>query len=159
MSNGDWFDDDQEEKVDLRLWKKLLQYTLHYRRTAVTFCFVAFGLAASDLCFPLLTGRLIADVATDGTRVVAGATGVPVIGLSIFGQGAAYVFEDQGSGWVETQRVTPNDPGNSDHFGFSNGNAGRINFVGHLFRYPYAGNLISPLSQTPASEQSDSSLW
>ena len=60
--NSDWFDDDDELAVDLALWKKLLHYTLHYRKTAATFSVVACGLAGSDLCFPLLTGRLIADV-------------------------------------------------------------------------------------------------
>jgi ATP-binding cassette subfamily B protein len=62
MSSADWFDDDHEQQVDLRLWRKLLQYTLHYRRTAFAFTFVAFGMAASDLGFPLITGKLIADV-------------------------------------------------------------------------------------------------
>ena len=62
MNHADWFDDDQEEKVDLRLWRKLLAYTLHYRRTSIAFAFVAFGLAASDLGFPIVTGRLIADI-------------------------------------------------------------------------------------------------
>lgn len=63
---GEWFDDDEEQKVDLRLWRKLLDYTLHYRRTSITFLFVAFALAASDLSFPLITGRLIADVEAHG---------------------------------------------------------------------------------------------
>lgn len=67
--NSEWVDDDHEQKVDLRLWSKLLQYTLHYRRTAVMFTLVAFGLAASDLCFPLVTGTLIADVEQNGTDV------------------------------------------------------------------------------------------
>ena len=70
MNHADWFDDDHEEKVDLRLWKKLLQYTLYYRRTAIIFAFVAFGLAASDLCFPIVTGRLIADVEQNGSRTI-----------------------------------------------------------------------------------------
>ncbi|REJ89628.1 MAG: ABC transporter ATP-binding protein [Planctomycetota bacterium] len=61
----DWFDDDQEQAVDLQLWKKLLRYTLHYRKTAILFCFVALGLACSDLSFPLLTGRLISDIERD----------------------------------------------------------------------------------------------
>jgi len=69
MSDADWFEDDQELKVDLRLWKQLLNYTLHYRRTAIAFTFVALGLATSDLCFPLLTGKLIADVEAHGTDV------------------------------------------------------------------------------------------
>ena len=67
--NGEWIDDDHEQKVDLRLWSKLLQYTLHYRRTAVSFTLVAFGLAASDLCFPLITGKLISDVEEHGVDV------------------------------------------------------------------------------------------
>lgn len=69
MNVSDWIDDDQDERVDLRLWRKLLQYTLHYRRTAIMFCFVAFGLAASDLCFPLLTGTLITEVETHGSDI------------------------------------------------------------------------------------------
>ena len=64
--NSEWVDDDHEQKVDLRLWSKLLQYTLHYRRTALSFTIVAFGLAASDLCFPIVTGKLIADVEQHG---------------------------------------------------------------------------------------------
>ena len=36
MSDADWHDDDHEEKVDLRLWRKLLDYTLHFRRTTIT---------------------------------------------------------------------------------------------------------------------------
>ena len=69
MSYADWLEDDFEAKVDLRLWKKLLAYTLHYRGTTIAFVFVAFGLAASDLCFPLLTGTVIADVQAHGRDV------------------------------------------------------------------------------------------
>jgi ATP-binding cassette, subfamily B, bacterial len=66
MSTADWSEDDFEAKVDLRLWRKLLAYTLHYRSTAVAFTLVAFGLAGSDLCFPILTGKVIADVSAHG---------------------------------------------------------------------------------------------
>jgi ATP-binding cassette subfamily B protein len=66
MTHEDWSEDDHEDKVDLRLWHKLLQYTLHYRRTAAAFTIVAFGMAASDLCFPILTGKLIAEVEAKG---------------------------------------------------------------------------------------------
>jgi ATP-binding cassette subfamily B protein len=62
MSTADGFDDDPEQQVDLRLWRKLLGYTLRYRRNAVTFLGVAFILAAGDVGFPLLTGWLITDV-------------------------------------------------------------------------------------------------
>jgi ATP-binding cassette, subfamily B, bacterial len=66
MMTEDLTEDDFEAKVDLRLWKKLLAYTLHYRGTAFAFVFVAMGLAGSDLCFPILTGRVIADVTEHG---------------------------------------------------------------------------------------------
>jgi ATP-binding cassette subfamily B protein len=64
--SADWSEEDFEAKVDLRLWKRLLAYTLHYRGTAIAFMFVAFGLAGSDLCFPILTGKVIADVQSHG---------------------------------------------------------------------------------------------
>jgi ATP-binding cassette, subfamily B, bacterial len=66
MSQADWFEDDYETKVDLRLWRKLLAYTLEYRGTAIAFTLVALGLAASDMCFPVLTGKLIAEVQEHG---------------------------------------------------------------------------------------------
>jgi ATP-binding cassette subfamily B protein len=68
MSGADWLDDDHEERVNLRLWKKLLQYTLHYRRTAIYFTVAALGLAITDLCFPIITGRVIADVQENGAK-------------------------------------------------------------------------------------------
>jgi len=83
MSNSDWWDDDHEEKVDLRLWKKLLQYTLRYRRTVVRFMFVAFGLAATDLCFPLVTGMVIADVQKNGAETNLVAYGWLFAGLAL----------------------------------------------------------------------------
>ncbi len=67
--NQEWNDDDLEQKVDLRLWKKLLQYTLKYRKTGTTFLFVAFGLAICDLCFPLITGNLISEIEEKGGNV------------------------------------------------------------------------------------------
>jgi len=80
---SDWLEDDDDTKVDLRLWKKLLRYTLHYRRTAITFMFVAFGLAATDLCFPLLTGYLITDILARGTEVHLAGYAWAYAGLSI----------------------------------------------------------------------------
>ncbi|HEY2146528.1 MAG TPA: ABC transporter transmembrane domain-containing protein, partial [Pirellulales bacterium] len=66
MNQADWLEDDYESKLDLKLWRKLLAYTLQYRGTAATFTFIALGLAGSDLCFPVLTGRVIADVQQHG---------------------------------------------------------------------------------------------
>jgi ATP-binding cassette subfamily B protein len=63
---NDWIDDDQEQRVDLRLWKKLLGYTLHYRRTALRFALAAFGIAVSDMSFPLVTGKLLEAIETQG---------------------------------------------------------------------------------------------
>jgi ATP-binding cassette, subfamily B, bacterial len=83
MSDADWFEDDHEIKVDLRLWRKLLAYTLHYRGTAIAFAFVAFGFAGSDLCFPILTGRVIADVQEHGRDVRLGPYALMYAGLTV----------------------------------------------------------------------------
>lgn len=70
MSFDDWSEEnDYEIKVDLRLWRKLLAYTLHYRGTAIAFTLVALSLAVTDLCFPILTGKVIADVQANGRNV------------------------------------------------------------------------------------------
>ncbi len=79
----DWIDDDDEQSVDLQLWKKLLRYTLHYRRTSLVFMFVAFGLAGSDLGFPLLTGRLIADVERSPSSVDLSFYALGYAGLTV----------------------------------------------------------------------------
>ena len=57
-----WVEDDNEQKVDLKLWRKLLDYTLHYRKTAIAFTVVALWTAASDVGFPILTGHFIDEV-------------------------------------------------------------------------------------------------
>ncbi|MHC4940816.1 MAG: ABC transporter ATP-binding protein [Planctomycetota bacterium] len=63
---SEWFDDDHEQKVDLRLWKQLLGYTLRYRRTAALFALSALCIALSDLGFPLVTGGLLKTLETQG---------------------------------------------------------------------------------------------
>lgn len=81
---NEWIDDDDDEsKVDLRLWRKLLRYTLHYRQTTITFCLVALGLAATDLCFPLITGQVVADIEEHGTSVNLAPYGWAFAGLSV----------------------------------------------------------------------------
>ena len=65
---SEWFDDDHEQKVDLRLWRKLLAYTLHYRGTAVRFTVAALVLALSDLGFPYVTGLYLRELETEGLR-------------------------------------------------------------------------------------------
>jgi len=69
MTQADWFEDDHEIKVDLRLWRKLLGYSLRYRGTTAAFTLIALGLAGTDLCFPVLTGKVIADVQERGRDV------------------------------------------------------------------------------------------
>ncbi|MEX2287833.1 MAG: ABC transporter ATP-binding protein, partial [Planctomycetaceae bacterium] len=83
MSATDWFEDDHEMKVDLRLWSKLLKYTLRYRLTAIMFTFIALELALSDLGLPLLTGKLIADVEANGTDVDLTFYALAYAGLTI----------------------------------------------------------------------------
>ena len=84
MSSG-WIDDDdlKEQKLDLRLWKTLIRYTLHYRKTVITFVCVAFALAASDLGFPLLTGTLIEDIERNPSEVNLYFYGATFAGLAI----------------------------------------------------------------------------
>ena len=83
--NSEWVDEDQPQKVNLRLWSKLLRYTLHYRRTTVSFTIVAFSLAASDLAFPIITGKLIADVEAHGadTNLVPYAWAFAAVSLAL----------------------------------------------------------------------------
>lgn len=83
--NSGWIDEDdlKEQKLDLRLWKTLLQYTLHYRKTVAAFICVAFALAASDLGFPLLTGTLITDIETNSGDVNLVFYAVTFAGLAI----------------------------------------------------------------------------
>jgi hypothetical protein len=51
-----------------------------------------------------------ASMSFDGTRLVVGATGTD-------GHGAAYVFENDGSGWVETGKLVGEDTVSGDNFG------------------------------------------
>ena len=83
--SGGWIDEDdlKEQKLDLRLWKTLIRYTLHYRATAVTFVAVAFGLAASDLGFPLLTGAFISEIESNPQSVNLTFYGIAYSALAI----------------------------------------------------------------------------
>lgn len=85
--SGGWVDEDdlKEQKLDLRLWKTLIRYTLHYRRTVVLFVVVAFGLALCDLGFPWLTGKLITDIETNrqSVNLVRYAAAFAVLGIAL----------------------------------------------------------------------------
>jgi ATP-binding cassette subfamily B protein len=89
---SEWVDDDQEQKVDLRIWKKLLGYTLRYRRTAKAFVVVALLLAASDICFPLLTGTVIDDVLENGADANLLLRGLQFLGLTCVLVGSIFGF-------------------------------------------------------------------
>ena len=89
MSFEDWSDDDQENKVDLRLWRKLLQYTLHYRRTAILFTI----------------GVLLDPAGNMGTLwVPAHYHGVIVGGVTIALMGALYHLSER-AGWPPVSRA------------------------------------------------------
>jgi hypothetical protein len=70
-------------------------------------------LVASD---PVAGAQFGISVDIDGDRAVIGAYGHPVAG---FESGAAYVFERSGSGWVETQRLTPDVHEAGGRFGWA----------------------------------------
>jgi hypothetical protein len=57
------------------------------------------------------------SVATDGVRIAAGAPGVSVNGN--FATGAVYVFDNDGTTWSQTTKLTADDGAGADDFGFS----------------------------------------
>ena len=83
MSSG-WIDDDdlKEQKLDLRLWKTLLGYTLHYRATSILFAMTALGAAFADLGFPLLTSHLISAIERDPKSVDLVSYSIAYVGLT-----------------------------------------------------------------------------
>lgn len=85
--NSGWIDDDDlhEQKLDLRLWKTLLRYTLHYRGTVTAFVCVSLILALTDVSFPLLTGALIKDIEQHGKDInlTFYAAGFGILALSL----------------------------------------------------------------------------
>ncbi len=66
----------------------------------------------------------------NGNRLVIGA---PQNQVSVFGQGAAYVFEGSGSSWTQTQRLTRSSPEVADQFGYSVGTDGDFVVAGARF--------------------------
>ncbi len=63
-------------------------------------------------------------VATDGTRIVAGAPG------HVAEQGAAYVFDGSGASWKQVAELTASDGGPNDCFGWAIGLSGKTVLVG-----------------------------
>jgi len=68
------------------------------------------------------------SVALDGSTVLVGANGATIAGQGA--QGAAYVFVNAGSGWVQQQKVFSDDGATLDNFGFSTAIRGTTMFVG-----------------------------
>ena len=83
MSSAWVEEDEREEKVDLHLWRKLLNYTLRYRKTSIAFCFVAAGMASCDLAFPILTRDLIDAIEADESSIDLWAYGWWYAGLTM----------------------------------------------------------------------------
>jgi len=63
-------------------------------------------------------------VATDGTRIVAGAPG------HVLEQGAAYVFNGSGAQWTQVAELKASDGGPNDCFGWAIGLSGKTALVG-----------------------------
>ena len=68
------------------------------------------------------------SVAIDGTTILVGANGATIGNQGA--QGAAYVFVNAGSGWVQQQKVFADDGDTVDNFGFSTAIRGDTLFVG-----------------------------
>ena len=73
-------------------------------------------------------GQSIAIDATNGTTVLVGANGATIGDQGA--QGAAYVFVNEGTGWVQQQKVFADDGDTVDNFGFSTAIRGDTLFVG-----------------------------
>ena len=87
------------------------------------------------------TQKLVADdggvfdnfgqsVAIDGTRIVVGANGATIGDQGA--QGAAYLFERDGSAWVQQQKIWSDDGDTVDNFGNAVAMRGSTLFVGAL---------------------------
>lgn len=89
-----WVDEDdlQEQKLDLRLWRTLIRYTLHYRGTTVAFVAVAFGLAISDLGFPWVTGSLITAIEKNPQSVNLTYYAIAFAGLAVSLSSCVWAF-------------------------------------------------------------------
>ena len=67
------------------------------------------------------------SLAIYGNTAIVGAHGDDEKGV---GAGAAYIFQDTGSGWTQVAKLTASDPGADERFGYSVAISGNIAFVG-----------------------------
>jgi hypothetical protein len=70
------------------------------------------------------------SVAIDGTRIVVGANGATIGDQGA--QGAAYIFDRDGSAWVQQQKIWSDDGDTVDNFGNAVAMRGSTLFVGAL---------------------------
>src|ERR1043165_625787 len=68
------------------------------------------------------------SVAISGSTVVVGAWDHRISGNRA--QGSAYVFNREGGGWVEAQKLTTSDGATNDNFGWSVANSGSTIVIG-----------------------------
>ncbi|PIE44645.1 MAG: hypothetical protein CSA45_05950 [Gammaproteobacteria bacterium] len=110
-------------------------------------------------------GDIFADsVALDGDRLLIGATGAD-INANYSNEGAAYVFEYNGTKWVETQKLSATDGRQGDEFGLAvaldgdrlmvgadladaNGNGSR----GAVYVFDYRGSIWTETQKLTASD-------
>ncbi|MEG1547232.1 MAG: ABC transporter ATP-binding protein [Clostridia bacterium] len=62
-----------DKKVDLKVWKRLVQYALHYKRTVVALITILIAVAVIDIIYPLMSKYAIDNFIEQGTTV-----GLPV---------------------------------------------------------------------------------
>ncbi len=63
---NDGFNDNLEQGMNLELWRKLLNYTLHYRSEVGILAICAFITAICEISFPLITRSVIDGIAEQG---------------------------------------------------------------------------------------------
>jgi len=75
-------DFEQDVKVDLSIWKRLIKYALRYRKTVVFICCMMITVALLDIAFPLMSRYAIDNLITD-SRLANSHTFVESIGVML----------------------------------------------------------------------------
>ncbi|MEW6071431.1 MAG: ABC transporter ATP-binding protein [Planctomycetota bacterium] len=78
--------------IDLALWRRLFRYALRYRRTVILFALAGATVAAADVCFPLVTRRVIDEAAQHGAGARLLECGLVYAGLLLLLCGGVFSF-------------------------------------------------------------------
>ena len=88
------------EKIDLRVWKRLVAYGLKYKARVIRTILVLLLVSGADLAYPLLTRYAINHFIVGGTTEGLGLFGLINI-LVVIAQGIGVVLFVRGAGRLE----------------------------------------------------------